>query len=100
MEPVNLIIGSTSSLLFCICAIPQILKLVKTKETEGISLVSCWIAVFAYVLGIVYIIKSLNKDVVMLWLYIYGLFTTIIIVGLIIKYRFRNKKEILIWLRR
>ena len=88
-----MIIGSISSILFCLCAIPQIVKLIKTKEASGISLVSCWITVLAYVLGIVYIVKSLNMNAVMLWLYIYGLATTFIILGLIIRYRFRNKFE-------
>jgi len=88
-----MIIGSLSSLLFCLCVIPQIVKLVKTKETDGISLISCWITVLAYVLGIIYIVKSLNRNGVMLWLYIYGLSTTVIILGLIIRYRFKNKLE-------
>jgi len=88
-----MIVGSLSSILFCLCVIPQIVKLVKTKETGGISLVSCWITVLAYLLGIIYIVKFLNSDAVMLWLYIYGLSTTIIILGLIIRYRIRNKFE-------
>ncbi len=88
-----MIIGSISSILFCLCVIPQIVKLIKTKDAAGISLVSCWITVFAYILGIIYIVKSLNKNAVMLWLYIYGLTTTVIILGLIIRYRFRNKFE-------
>jgi len=88
-----MVIGLLSSILFCLCAIPQIVKLVKTKEAGGISLVSCWITVLAYVLGIIYIVKSLNKDAVMLWLYIYGLTTTVIILGLIIRCRFMNKLQ-------
>ena len=88
---INIIIGSISSILFCLCAIPQIFKLLKTKDSRGLSVVSCCLAVVAYILGIIYIIRHLNRDAVMLWLYVYGLITTVLILWLTIRYKVISK---------
>ncbi len=60
------LIGITYALLFTFCYIPQILKLLRTKQTAGISIGMYWICLIGYILAIIYAILAANSDLVLL----------------------------------
>ncbi|NQS88975.1 hypothetical protein HQ584_04215 [Patescibacteria group bacterium] len=78
------IIGIISATLFTFCFIPQIIAIMKTKETAGISLWLWIIVVFAHASGLIYVISL--KSAILMVSYSIGLVLSSITLILVIRY--------------
>ena len=79
------IFGIISAALFTFCFIPQIIAIIKTKETAGISLWLWKILIVAHILGLFYVISL--KSAILITSYSIGLVFSIVTLALVIYYR-------------
>lgn len=84
---ITTVLGVMASLLFSGCYIPQIIKLIKSKESNDISPTMYGISLAAYVLSIVYVIGSVGWNWVLLLNYFSGVIMCIITLYLTMKYK-------------
>lgn len=54
------LLGIAYSSLFAFCYIPQIIQLIKTGETKGISIATYWMFLLAYAMAILYCLIMLG----------------------------------------
>jgi len=80
-------IGILSMLLFTFSFIPQILRLLKTKQANDISLGLCFMLLGGYIFGAIYIWPI--GDLILQWGYAAGLVLAMATVALAVYYRYK-----------
>ena len=81
------LLGYVYSFLFAGCYIPQIIQLIKTRETAGISISMYWVCLLAYTLAIFYSIQKFGPDKILLLNYGSGALFCAITMGLFYKFK-------------
>lgn len=87
------ILGWTATFLFSIMVIPQIIKTLKSKDTNGVSLLLFVIFLAANTIALVYAIMIDQQPLIIK--YIIAIITTVIYIGIFLFYysKKRNKKN-------
>jgi len=88
------LIGYTYSFLFASCYIPQTIKLYKTKDCKGLSILMYWACFIAYILAIIYTILKVGYDKILLLNYGSGGFFCGILIVLFYYYKINEHKYI------
>lgn len=78
-------LGIISMLLFTFCFIPQVIKILKTKDVAGISLWLWLMVVAGYITGILYVVSLGNT--ILIATYSIGLAFALLTTGLVVFYR-------------
>lgn len=86
------ILGTLGSLMFTACYVPQIIKLLKFKDSSSISTNMYYTTIGAYVLSFIYVTLSMGFVPVLMLNYISGLIMCISTLFLIKKYNPKNMK--------
>lgn len=85
------IVGYVGALLISIAFLPQTIKLIKDKNTKGLSLISCSVYQLGLVLFIIY--SSLIKNYPLLFANVFGTIVNIVLLTLIV-YNFYSKRQV------
>lgn len=78
-------LGMVSMLLFTFCFIPQIVKILRTKEVVGISIWLWLMVVAGYIFGLLYVVTL--KNIILVATYTIGLILSLLTTTLVIFYR-------------
>ena len=78
------IFGVISIILFAVCFVPQIVKIIRTKEVQGISVIMWWAVVIAHLTGLFYVVSL--RGVILIISYGTGLVLSLSTLGLVIFY--------------
>ena len=83
------IVGWFYTLCFAICYIPQIVKTLKTKKVEDISISLFTLSIIGYSSALVYCVTELNAPLVLVVNYIFGGICSLTMIILYYLYRSR-----------
>jgi MtN3 and saliva related transmembrane protein len=91
MADIAQILGWTATVLFSVMIIPQIIKTIKLKDTQGVSLLLFVIFFIANVIALAYAVLISQPPLVIK--YIIALITTTFYIGLFFYYKVQNSRE-------
>lgn len=81
------IFGWTYTICFAICYIPQIVKSCVTKKVDDVSLSLFILSLFGYISALVYAITELDKNIILLFNYIFGGLCSLLMIILFLLYK-------------
>ncbi len=79
------VFGIISTILFSFCFVPQVVKILRTKEVLGISVVMWWVVAIAHLTGFLYVVSL--KEIILIISYGTGLVFSTSTLVLVIYYR-------------
>ena len=81
------VVGWFYTLCFAICYIPQIVKSLKTKKVNDVSVSLFILSLFGYISAIIYTLSAIGFNLILITNYVFGAICSLLMIIIFLCYR-------------